>query len=289
MKVVVNNGTASPAYVSAWIDFNNSGVFEAGEQIAADVSVAASTTNGTLSLPIAVPGTAVTGTNLGLRVRLSAGTARAALGDDSVSGEVEDYVVQVLPAVVGVGNLVFRDANANGRYDAGEGVDGVLVELWQQGGGAALQNTTTANGGRYLFNDLTPGNYFVKVPASEFASGKPLFNNFSMIGAGGDTGADDGTDENGVDSSNPAVTGVSTGVVTLALGGEAISLPGTETGYDAHSDDAQVFTLENNSTNTGIVGRTYLTMNDYYGGNALTTVTGSASFAANVTSSPRTR
>ena len=34
---------------------------------------------------------------------------------------------------VGVGNLVWADANSNGSYDTGEGVDGVTVKLFNVG------------------------------------------------------------------------------------------------------------------------------------------------------------
>ncbi|GAB5518060.1 MAG: hypothetical protein RhofKO_03110 [Rhodothermales bacterium] len=66
-----------------------------------------------------------------------------------------------------LGDLLFEDKNANGIQDNGEpGIDGVRVRLFKcdangniVGGAVATQNT--ANGGKYLFTDLTPGRYIV--------------------------------------------------------------------------------------------------------------------------------
>ena len=279
LRVAANNASGATAYISAWIDFDNSGTFSAGEQIATDIQVPNSTVNGTFSLPFTVPATADTTPFVGVRVRINSTTGAAAIGDLATTGEVEDEVIQIQPAVVGVGNVVFKDANNNGRYDAGEGVDGVTVQLYTSAN-ALSGTTTTSGGGRYFFNNRTPGSYYVKIPATEFASGKPLVSTFSVVGAG--TGsADDSSDENGVDVANVATTGVSTSVFTLAAGTMPTSRPGTELGVDSQSDDSVVFTIENNAGNTGVVGRSYLTLNDYYGGNALLSATGSATFAAN--------
>ncbi|HMO66309.1 MAG TPA: SdrD B-like domain-containing protein, partial [Verrucomicrobiota bacterium] len=76
--------------------------------------------------------------------------------------------------LVGLGNLVFKDRNANGRFDAGDTrVPGVRVELWTagpdnipgNGDDVFMAATTTDGDGRYLFQ-TTPGTYYVKVPAS---------------------------------------------------------------------------------------------------------------------------
>ncbi|MBI2929391.1 MAG: Ig-like domain-containing protein, partial [Verrucomicrobia bacterium] len=85
-----------------------------------------------------------------------------------------------------VGDLVFRDANANGVFDAADtGIDGVVVNLLRDAndnGGLEVEEytpvatTTTSGGGRYSFSGMTPGNYWVEVAASNFASGEPLEN-----------------------------------------------------------------------------------------------------------------
>ncbi len=82
-----------------------------------------------------------------------------------------------------IGNLVWVDANANGIQDVGEiGLDGVKVELFNDTN--ILQETkTTSNGGLYLFENLTTGNYKVKFTLPE---GYKLSTN--------DTGNDDTKD-----------------------------------------------------------------------------------------------
>ncbi len=61
---------------------------------------------------------------------------------------------------------VFVDVNQNGLYEANEaGIDGVLIELLDEWGGAVLDSqgnritAVTTNGGFYLFEDLEPGIY----------------------------------------------------------------------------------------------------------------------------------
>jgi len=91
---------------------------------------------------------------------------------------------------------------------------------------------------------------------------------------------DDGTDENGSDVASPVTTGVSTSVFALSANGEPLSRPGTESGAEAHLDDAQFFTIENNAASTGLVFRTYQTANDFNAGNPLSSVNGTLGIAA---------
>ncbi|MEM7147656.1 MAG: SdrD B-like domain-containing protein [Verrucomicrobiota bacterium] len=141
---------------------------------------------------------------------------------------------------VGLGNLVFIDGDGNGVYTAGEGVDGVTVELYTSGGTAGastpVATTTTHSGGCYLFAGLTPGTYFAHIPASEFGGSEPLNGQISLPGAGTDNDVDDNADENGVDNGDPATDGISSRDVTLTVGGEPTDA-GSETGKDNTSDD----------------------------------------------------
>ncbi len=95
ISVVASNNTGAAAYLNAWIDYNDNGVFtDPGEQIATNTSVATGTTNKTYNLSITVPASAVTGTNLGMRTRLSSDVSPGSTGSGGV-GEVEDYVVNI--------------------------------------------------------------------------------------------------------------------------------------------------------------------------------------------------
>ncbi|NJL95472.1 MAG: hypothetical protein HC915_17970, partial [Anaerolineae bacterium] len=80
-----------------------------------------------------------------------------------------------------VGNRVWFDTNDNGVQSVGEvGVAGVQVTLFRDDGNGVLEPstdtlvdtlTTDANG-YYLFDNLTPGNYFVRVDPVNFGDGR---------------------------------------------------------------------------------------------------------------------
>ena len=139
---------------------------------------------------------------------------------------------------VAIGNLVFKDNDSNNVFTSGEGLDGVIVHLYQSGVSPStavpLAIDTTSGGGFYLFENLIEGDYFLHIPASEFGSGEPLENQVSISSSGGDNSVDN--DDNGVDAANPDVTGISSDVITLSDNGEAVNAS-TETGTGNTADD----------------------------------------------------
>ncbi|MBL9132850.1 MAG: hypothetical protein JNG86_16700, partial [Verrucomicrobiaceae bacterium] len=141
---------------------------------------------------------------------------------------------------VGVGNAVFKDLNGNNRMDESEGVEGVTVQLFNEGrnpqSDAPLGTRTTDADGLYLFDGLRPGGYFVHIPASEFGVSMPLQLTSSLAGYGFDNGVDDDVDENGEDVANPAATGVSSRVITLAVDAEPVDAV-SEKGIAASADN----------------------------------------------------
>jgi uncharacterized repeat protein (TIGR01451 family) len=95
--------------------------------------------------------------------------------------------------LVSLGNLVWEDADNDGRVSAGEhGMAGVLVQLFRDANGNgqaepgefAADDTTDA-AGIYGFGGLVPGEYIVVLPASNFASGAPLAGYASSTGRHG--------------------------------------------------------------------------------------------------------
>ena len=237
LPIIVTGGSGK---LNAWIDWDNNGTFAAGaETIATDVSVVA----GTNYLTVSVPASA-TVASVAARFRLSSAGADASTSGTAVTGEIEDHKVSVV-AACRLGNKVWLDNGAgggtsnNGLMDAGTesiggGINGVGVVVYASDGagnptGLPLSSmTTVASGttnGFYGFN-LPPGDYVVVIPATNFASGAPLFGLYSsgtstatFNGIDPDTTATD-KDDNGYNAINPVGTGVRSAAVTLSVGGE---------------------------------------------------------------------
>ena len=87
-----NNSTGSDANLVAWVDWNNDGVFSAGEKVTPIVVPGTGAFSGHLTVP--VPETATTGSNIGLLVRLS-NSAITSPDGYLTSGEVESYMLSV--------------------------------------------------------------------------------------------------------------------------------------------------------------------------------------------------
>ena len=123
-------------------------------------------------------------------------------------------------APMALGNVVWLDNNNNGLRDAGEpGVDGVSLTLFAASDttfSTPLGTTTTTGGGFYLFDDLTPGNYVVRVDAINFTLGHPLFGYFSSTPTETTPNANVDQNDNGLNPATPGLPVVS-GTLTLAL------------------------------------------------------------------------
>ncbi|MEZ4670818.1 MAG: SdrD B-like domain-containing protein [Anaerolineae bacterium] len=129
-----------------------------------------------------------------------------------------------------LGNRVWYDDNSgnpglatnnDGLLNAGEfGFDGVTVNLYRANAPAVIVATTTTQcGGYYQFNNLTPGDYIVEIPASNFGAGAILNGLTNSTGAGqeADPDTDGDSNDNGIDV--PSGTAVRSAAVTLGPGG----------------------------------------------------------------------
>ncbi len=102
-----------------------------------------------------------------------------------------------IPAMT-IGNLVFRDLNNNGLFDGSDaGIGGVTVRLYEDTNGndildpselsaqptpqSTTTSTTTGSIGQYTFTGLTPDDYIVVIPDSQFATSAPLDNMTASI------------------------------------------------------------------------------------------------------------
>ncbi|MEZ4990989.1 MAG: SdrD B-like domain-containing protein, partial [Saprospiraceae bacterium] len=106
-------------------------------------------------------------------------------------------------ACASIGDLVWEDLNGNGlQDDPDSGVEGVTVNL-KDDGGTVIATTTTAVDGSYSFTGLIPGTYSVQF--TDIPSG--------FVFAPLDAGSDDALDSD----ADPANSGMTT-TVTLAAG-----------------------------------------------------------------------
>ncbi len=95
-----------------------------------------------------------------------------------------------------IGDYVWKDTNKDGKQDVGEvGVNGIEVVLWSATGTgtpvAKLDSTVTANGGKYLFDTLTKGDYVVQFVKSSIPAECSGFTAKDTIGVAGINDAND--------------------------------------------------------------------------------------------------
>ncbi|MCB1078911.1 MAG: hypothetical protein KDM64_13910, partial [Verrucomicrobiae bacterium] len=196
---------------------------------------------------------------------------------DAVDDDNHDLTIDlgfVAPAAnqTGVGNLVYGDGDGDGVYDPGEGIANVMVQVFHSGDdplvdppiafgvnsqGNPITHVLTDSSGCYLIYGLGEGDYFVFLPPVNFQAGGPLSGWFSLPGSGGDTGSDDGLDENGVDAAVPSSSGIASDVIHLALGTEPTDFDsefGKAPAMDAFADSNVDLTVDFGFHQTVAVG-----------------------------------
>ena len=223
--------SGSTSRLNVFADWNGDGdASDAGET----QTIQSVTSSGTRTFSITPPSGTSPGTKY-LRIRIVEGsTAPAFSGASLLKGEVEDYAISVVAPNGAIGNLVWTDQNDNGRFDVGEGTAGVLVQAKLVSDNSVVGTATTDSTGLYQITGLAPGSYYLQIPSSEFAAGKPLNGKFSMVGNGADNGRDDDWDENGIDDAAPGTNGIRSSNITLTYNGEPTT---TETGADGGWDN----------------------------------------------------
>jgi uncharacterized repeat protein (TIGR01451 family) len=131
-----------------------------------------------------------------------------------------------------LGNFVFNDINNNGVFDSSSeiGIDGVAMTLFEDtngdqtldGGDVQLATTTTAGGGLYSFSNLFPGDYIVRIDASNFGVAGPLegFQSSTGNGTAPDADTNAANDDDNGDASGSAIA---SRAITLSNGLEPIN------------------------------------------------------------------
>ncbi len=170
-----------------------------------------------------------------------------------IDDDRSNFTVDLGFYAISLGNMVFTDSDADGVYepaDGDAGVDLVTVEL-RDASGALVDTQVTSGGGLYLFTGLVSGEqYYVQIPASEFATGGTLEGWFSSPGDAGTIAADD-TDglDRGVDPATAFGAVRSNGLVTAS----ASASPVTDgTGDNPDNDDVRPDAAENLTVDFGV-------------------------------------
>lgn len=188
-----------------WDDLNGNGILEAGEPQLNDVSVFLYSSDDQL---VDISETGDTGTDGRYRFEItspgeyyivfdadSAGdlvtTPNASadeLLDSDVTGELREYATDLITVNEGaelrgvnlgvisygqIGDIAWIDENENGQYESDEaGAQGVVITLFYNNSMLDTYTTTTTTTGRYLFDDLLPGDYRIAtaIPSGTFYS-----------------------------------------------------------------------------------------------------------------------
>lgn len=117
-----------------------------------------------------------------------------------------------------IGNYVWSDDDNSGHVNDSEtGIGGVLLELLDASGNV-LQTTTSDANGYYLFDDLAAGDYRVRIAASNFSGVLEGYGPSTGALEESDPDSDGDQNDNGDNPSNPAATGITSGVFTLGDG-----------------------------------------------------------------------
>jgi uncharacterized repeat protein (TIGR01451 family) len=162
---------------------------------------------------------------------------------NGANGDEDDHDIAVISVGerVAIGNLIWHDVNHDGNYDDGfdTPLQGVTVTLYLNSNPLTpLAVYVTGSSGRYLFDNLAPGSYFVAVDAANFRPSGVLDGSLFSVGVGADETTDQTGDENGLDDADPATNGIRTMVYSLTANGEPTS--DDDTGYTGALDDNNV-------------------------------------------------
>lgn len=165
----------------------------------------------------------------------------------------------VLPEAFRLGNLVWLDTNANGIANNGEpGIEGVTVEVWQDtdadsvasAGDVKIDDTVTDADGKYSFDNLEAGSYYVVIPTPDTqAALTGLFS--SSVNEEANTDDDGDNNDNGVLAITVSANGLGSSIVTLGTGASEPTNEKLRSGSGDDDNDAYPDALSNYSVDFG--------------------------------------
>ena len=93
------------------------------------------------------------------------------------AGEIVTHADAGLSAFnpITIGDLIWLDMNYDGKPNAGEGIPGITVMLYD-GNGVLFDTTVTDENGNYNFTELPPGDYRVTVDTDTLPEGSEIFS-----------------------------------------------------------------------------------------------------------------
>lgn len=174
IAVTAVNTTGVSAYFNAWIDFNRDGDFgDTGEQVFSNTVVA----SGTTALTFAAPANASLGTTFA-RFRYSSERDVAATGR-SLSGEVEDYVVNIVATL----DLAVNDRFTVSRNSVLNSLNVLLNDFSLPGEQLEIATTSGSSAGGVV--QISANNQILYTPPAGFI-GQDTFT-YTMRNAAGET------------------------------------------------------------------------------------------------------
>jgi large repetitive protein len=174
IAVTAVNTTGVSAYFNAWIDFNRDGdVTDSGEQVFSNTIVG----SGTTSLSFAAPANASLGTTIA-RFRYSSERDVAATGR-SLSGEVEDYVVNIVATL----DLAVNDRFTVSRNSVLNSLNVVLNDFALPGEQLEIVSTSGSTAGGVV--QISANNQILYTPPAGFI-GQDIFT-YTVQNAAGET------------------------------------------------------------------------------------------------------
>jgi hypothetical protein len=189
IPATVLNNSGAVAYLSAWIDFNNDGVFNntlyspatatTGEMLVNPLTINTSASSQALSLAFPVPPDVSAGAGRGVRLRLANALGTGPTGAGA-TGEIEDYTLRICPRDM-VAPEALSLATVGTAFSQTFTTTGATAPVvWALAGtmppGLSFNSTTAVLSG----TPTTAGSYLIKVTATD-ANGCADANNYTLM------------------------------------------------------------------------------------------------------------